>query len=103
MKRMIIGIAAGALLSGTVVMAQTRAEKRSDNQQERIDKGRADGSLTEREANRLDKQQDALDRKIERDKADGGGFTAKEKRQAERRQDNLSKRIAKQRHDKQRK
>lgn len=101
MRRTITGLVAGVLALNGAAWAQTRADKRQEKQQGRIEKGRADGSLTEKEANRLEKQQDAIDRKIERDKADGGGFTDREKRQAERRQDKASARIAKQRHDKQ--
>jgi len=84
-----------------VGFAQTRAEKRSDNQQKRIDAGSANGSLNEREAARLQKQHDALDKKIEKDKADGGGYTKREKAKNEIRQDRQSRRIAKQKHDKQ--
>lgn len=80
--------------------AQTRSDKRSDNQQKRINDGKADGSLNDKEAARLQKQNDALDKKLERDKVDGGGYTKREKARNEVRQDRQSHRIAKQRHDK---
>jgi hypothetical protein len=99
MTRKLLGIALGVLLAGSG-LAQTRSDKRSDNQQQRIDAGKADGSLNEKEAERLQKQHDALDRKIERDKVDGGGYTKREKARNEARQDRQSRRIARQRHDK---
>jgi hypothetical protein len=80
--------------------AQTRADKRSDNQQKRIDAGKADGSLNDKEAARLQAQHDALDKKIGKDKVDGGGYTKREKAKNEVRQDRQSRRVAKQRHDK---
>ncbi len=105
LKRIIIGVVLGALSLGAVAFAQDdkkgRVGQRQENQQQRIDKGVQDGSLNSREAARLEAGEAALDRKIARDKQDGGGFTNREKRQAERRQDNMSKRIHRQRHDKQ--
>ena len=67
----------------------------------RIDAGEANGSLNKKEAARLQKQYDALDKKIEKDKVDGGGYTKREKAKNEARQDRQSRRIAKQKHDKQ--
>jgi hypothetical protein len=105
MTRKLLGFTLSALLAGAVMtqagFAQTRSEKRADNQQKRIDAGKADGSLNDKEAARLQKQNDALDKKIERDKVDGGGYTKREKAKNEVRQDRQSRRIAKQRHDKQ--
>ena len=105
MTRRMLGFTLSALLAGAGLaqtgFAQTRSDKRADNQQKRIDNGKADGSLNEKEAARLQKQNDALDRKIERDKVDGGGYTKREKARNEARQDRQSRRIAKQRHDKQ--
>ena len=105
MKRIMIGALVSGLLLGTAAFAQEgkkgRIERRQENQQDRIGKGVQDGSLTPGEAARLEKGEARLDRKIERDRKDGGGLDAKERRQIERRQDNLSKRINKQRHDKQ--
>lgn len=99
MTRKLLGITLGVLLAGSG-LAQTRSDKRSDNQQQRIDNGKADGSLNEKEAARLQAQHDALDKKIEKDKVDGGGYTKREKARNEARQDRQSRRIAKQRHDK---
>ncbi len=104
MTRRILGFTLSALLAGAGMMqtgfAQTRSDKRSDNQQKRINDGKADGSLNDKEAARLQKQNDALDKKLERDKVDGGGYTKREKARNEVRQDRQSHRIAKQRHDK---
>lgn len=105
MTKRLLGFTLSALLAGAGVtqvgFAQTRSEKRAENQQKRIDAGKSDGSLNEKEAARLQKQNDALDRKIEKDKVDGGGYTKREKARNEVRQDRQSRRIAKQRHDKQ--
>ena len=104
MTRKLLGFTLSALLAGAGLaqtgFAQTRADKREANQQKRIDAGKADGSLNEKEAARLQKQHDALEKKIEKDKVDGGGYTKREKAKNEARQDQQSRRIAKQRHDK---
>jgi hypothetical protein len=107
MKRMIFAIAFATLLGISVAphaFAQEtapkgRINKRQSNQQKRIAEGEANGSLTDREANRLEKQEDALHQEIKKDRADGGGLTARERRKIERQQDGVSRRIAKQKHD----
>ncbi|MEQ1883608.1 MAG: hypothetical protein ABL967_00980 [Bryobacteraceae bacterium] len=107
MKKTLVGVILGALLVVTAAPGFAQEEKknrineRKENQKERIEKGKADGSLTDREARRLEAQEAALDAKTRRDRKDGGGMTAQEKRAAERRQDNMSKKIYEQRHDKQ--
>lgn len=101
MTKKILGITMSAFLMAGMGFAQTRADKREDNQQKRIDKSVANGSLNPAEAERLQKQHDALDKKIEKDKVDGGGYTKREKAKNEARQDRQSRRIYKQKHDKQ--
>ncbi|MEQ1949305.1 MAG: hypothetical protein ABL995_19080 [Bryobacteraceae bacterium] len=107
MKKIMLGFALGALLLvvSAPVSAQeekkNRINERKENQKERIEQGKADGSLTDREARRLEAEEAALNAKIRKDRKDGGGMTAQEKKAAERRQDNMSKKIYRQRHDKQ--
>lgn len=101
MLRRVLGLTLSALFVAGAGFGQTRADKRSTNQEKRIEKGVANGSLNEKEAARLQKQHDALDKKIEKDKVDGGGYTKREKAKNEVRQDAQSRRIAKQKHDKQ--
>src|SRR5258706_13812647 len=104
MKRRLLDFTLSALLVavvgfGQIGFAQTGADTRSDNQQKRIDAGKANGSLNEKEAARLQKEHEALDKKTEKDKVDGGGYTQRETAQNEVRQDRQSRRIARQKHN----
>ena len=105
MKRIVTSVLAAAMLWGTVAVAQNapkgRINKREENQQDRIKAGVKDGSLTAKEAARLKARTAAVKAKEARDRADGKGFTAKEKAGIERQQDRISKDIYKQRNDKQ--
>lgn len=78
-----------------------RIEQRKQNQQERIAKGVESGSLTPKEAAKLEAREANLNRTIRRDRKDGGGLTAKERARIEKRQDKLSRDIAREKHDKQ--
>ncbi|MEW6690971.1 MAG: hypothetical protein AB1452_17995 [Pseudomonadota bacterium] len=86
-------------------LAQTtsapRIDKRQERQQQRIDKGVSSGQLTQKEAARLEKGQARVQKMEDKATADGK-VSAKERRRIERAQDQQSRRIAKQRHDKQR-
>ena len=75
-----------------------RADKRQEKQQTRIEKGKASGALTDKEAARLESGQARVEAKEEAAKADGK-VTKKEKAKLEVAQDRQSKRIAKQKHD----
>ena len=103
MKKIVVSVLAGAMLVGTLAVAQTkgRVNQREENQQDRIKAGVKDGSLTAKEAARLKARTAAVKAKEARDRADGKGFTAKEKAGIERQQDRISKDIYKQRNDKQ--
>lgn len=99
-----VAVAAFAVLA-IPAFAQTsstpRVDQRQENQQRRIDQGAQSGQLTPKEAARLDKGQDRVQKMEDKAVADGK-VTKKERRRLEQAQDNQSRRIAKQRHDKQR-
>jgi uncharacterized membrane protein YebE (DUF533 family) len=77
-------------------------DKRKAEQQQRIDQGVKSGQLTPREAARLEKGQAKVQRMEDKAKADGV-VTAKERKQIAHEQDKQSKRIAREKHDRQHK
>ncbi|MBS1144756.1 MAG: hypothetical protein H6R14_2162 [Proteobacteria bacterium] len=77
-----------------------RVDQRQANQEQRIDQGVASGSLTQREANRLDRGQDRVDNMENRAKSDGV-VTRRERAQLHHAQDVQSRRIYNQKHDRQ--
>lgn len=77
-----------------------RVDQREANQQQRIEQGKASGQLTGREAARLEKGQARIEAKEAAAKADGV-VTAKERAQLKRAQNRESKKIYRQKHDKQ--
>ena len=102
MKKLIMGILAGALLVGTAAAQddkQGKIQERKEKQQERIAKGIEKGSLTPTEAARLERKEAKLNKEIRRDRKDGGGLINKEKAKINRQQNKLSKQIAKQKRD----
>jgi len=102
MKKLIMGILAGALLVGTAAAQddkQGKIQERKEKQQERIAKGIEKGSVTPTEAARLERKEAKLNKEIRRDRKDGGGLTNKEKAKINRQQNKLSKQIAKQKRD----
>jgi len=77
-----------------------RNEKREARQEARIEQGKTSGALNEKEAARLDAGQARVDAAQDAAKADGE-VTKKEKVKIEKAQDRQNRRIAKQKHDKQ--
>ena len=75
-------------------------DQRQANQERRIDQGVASGSLTQREANRLDRGQDRVDNMENRAKSDGV-VTRGERARMYQAQDRQSARIYRQKHDRQ--
>ncbi|HYC44196.1 MAG TPA: hypothetical protein VED01_01810 [Burkholderiales bacterium] len=88
-----------------LALAQTgstpRVDKRQDRQQQRIDKGVQSGALNEKEAARLQKGQQRVQKMEDKAMADGK-MTKKERARIEHAQDRQNKKIARQKHDKQR-
>lgn len=78
----------------------TRADKRQARQQARINQGQATGALTPKEATRLEAGQQHVEN-VEAQATADGKVTKKERARIEHAQDVQSKRIAKQKHDRQ--
>jgi hypothetical protein len=79
--------------------AAARINERQDRQQHRIAKGVASGSLTAREATRLERQQAHIARYEARSRADGPGLTHRERANIARMQNHSSRSIYRQKHD----
>ncbi len=77
-----------------------RIDKRQERQDQRIDKGVQSGQLTDKEAARLEKGQQRVQKMEDKAMADGK-MTKRERTRMERAQDRESKRIYRQKHDKQ--
>ncbi|HJV92659.1 MAG TPA: hypothetical protein VJ572_04235 [Azonexus sp.] len=94
-------LAAVALSLPVLAFAQAntpRVDQRQANQEQRIDQGVASGSLTQREANRLERGQQRVDNMENRAKADGV-VTRQERVRLHQAQDVQSRRIYAQKHD----
>jgi hypothetical protein len=85
-------------------LAQTpstpRIDKRQANQERRLEQGQTSGQLTEKEAARLEKGQARVQKMEDKALADGK-VTKKERGRIEHAQDRQSRKIYRQRHDKQ--
>lgn len=92
------------VLSAVASLAQAQGtatpviDQRQANQQQRINQGVASGELNKREARRLQRQQNAVQRAEDKAKADGV-VTAGERKKITKMQDQTSKNIARQKHD----
>lgn len=100
---LMIGVAA-TVLTGSLAFAENAEtpgiDQRQANQERRIDQGITSGQLNVREANRLDQQQNKVDKMENKAKADGV-VTKKERAKLHNAQDRASKNIARQKHDRQ--
>lgn len=92
--------AAFALPAAAQTQSTPRIDQRQQNQERRIEQGEKSGALTKREAARLDKGQ-ARVQKMEDKAAADGKVSAKERVRMERAQDKQSRRIYRQKHDRQ--
>lgn len=81
--------------------ADARINQRQARQQHRIAPGVASGQLTARETYRLERQEGRIAAYEARSRADGGGLSARERARIEHMQDRESRRIYRQRHDRQ--
>jgi hypothetical protein len=102
---LMLGFTALGALAQTAASAPSPAatpgiDQRQAHQEKRIDQGVASGQLTRREAHRLDRQQNLIDRAENRAKADGV-VTKQERQRLHAAQDTASQRIARQKHDRQ--
>ena len=102
MKQMLLAMSALVLMTG-IPFAQAETpviDQRQANQEQRIDQGIASGQLNEREANRLNKQQEHINKMEDRAKSDGV-MTKKERARIVAAQDRASRHIAREKHDRQ--
>jgi len=102
MKQILITVSALVLMTG---MAYAQAEtpvidQRQTNQEQRIDQGVASGQLNERETNRLNKQQEHVNKMEDRAKSDGV-MTKKERARIGAAQARASRHITREKHDRQ--
>lgn len=105
MKRLLAGsivaAALAALASQALAQPNTpRVDQRQENQARRIEQGKQSGALTKREARRLEAGQARVAGMEKRAKADGT-VSKRERARLERANDRQSRRIAKQKHDRQ--
>jgi uncharacterized protein YdeI (BOF family) len=105
MKRTILAAIIAALsvlaLDDTEKDKKSRVANRKERQQDRVAEGVKDGSLTAKEAAKIEAKEAKLNREIRQDRKDGKGLTPKEKAKIEAKQDKMSKEIYKEKHDKQ--
>lgn len=100
-----IGLMALSALLCTSAVAQENKDrktvrgKRMEKQQKRIKEGVQEGSLTKREAVKLEAKEAELAKEARKDRKDGGGMTAKEKAKINAKQNKLSQDIYKEKHD----
>jgi hypothetical protein len=93
--------AAGMAFSASAQTQSTpRVDQRQANQERRIEQGAKSGALTEKETARLEKGQ-AHVQKMENKAVADGKVTKKERARLEHAQDNQSRKIYRQKHDKQ--
>lgn len=96
-----IAFAAASLPAGAQTDSTNRIDQRQANQEQRIEAGQKSGQLNEKEAARLEKGQ-ARVQKMEDKAAADGKVTRKERARIEHAQDKQSRRVARERHDRQR-
>ena len=103
MKKMLLVVSAMMLMTSGMVFAEVETpviDQRQTNQEQRIDQGIASGQLNEREANRLNKQQEHVNKMEARAKSDGV-MTKKERARIGAAQTRASRHIAREKHDRQ--
>jgi opacity protein-like surface antigen len=103
MKKLLLAVSGITLLMAGTAFAEAGApviDQRQMNQDQRIDQGIASGQLNEREANRLNKQQEHVNKVEDRAKSDGI-MTKKERARIGAAQNRASRHIAREKHDRQ--
>ena len=103
MKRILSAVSVMTMLMSGMVYAQTNTpviDERQANQEQRIDQGIESGQLNEREANRLNGQQERINKMEDRAKSDGV-MTKRERARIGAAQHRASRHIAREKHDRQ--
>ena len=96
----LLAFAGLALPAAAQTPSTPRVDQRQANQERRIEAGEKSGALNAREAARLEKGQARVQKMEDRAVADGK-VTKKERRRLEKAQDHQSRRIYREKHDKQ--
>ena len=100
MKRILLTVTMGAMLSGGLFAQDPTIQQRKENQQDRIANGVKNGTLTPHETANLENKEAGLNKEIRNDrKQNGGNLTNKEKAQINRQQNHLSNNIYKDKHN----
>ena len=100
MKSNKLTVLVSTLLLSTSLFAQTSANNRRKNQQDRIANGTQSGQLTAGETKSLESKQANLNREIYTDKsANGGKLTSQEHKQINQQENGLSKQIYNDKHN----
>jgi Skp family chaperone for outer membrane proteins len=95
-----LAIAGLAFAASAQTTSTPRIDKREANQERRIEQGENSGALNQKEAARLEKGQARVQKLEDKATADGK-VTKKERRRIEHAQDQQSRRIYREKHDKQ--
>ena len=95
-----LAIAGLAFTAAAQTSSTPRVDQRQANQERRIEQGEKSGALTQKEAARLEKGQARIEKKENKAMADGK-MTKKERKQLEHAQNQQSKKIYREKHDKQ--
>jgi hypothetical protein len=101
LKKLLLAVSAMTLMLSGMVFAQAETaviDQRQMNQEQQIDKRVASGQLNEREVNRLNKQQEHVNKMEDRAKSDGV-MTTKERARIGAAQDRASRHIVREKHD----
>jgi hypothetical protein len=100
--KLLTALAVVALAAPALAQTEStkRIDKRQENQERRIEQGQKSGQLTKKEAARLEKGQARVQKMEDKALADGS-VTKKERARIEKAQNRQSKKVYRQRHDKQ--
>ena len=101
-KRTLAAMACTLGALAAAMPAEANVNRRQARQEARINQGVSNGSLNQREAARLDRNQSNIARYEAKSRADGGGLSRRERANIARMQNNSSRRIYRQKHDRQR-
>ena len=102
MKKILLAVNAMTMMTG-MAFAETDIpviDQRQANQDQRIDQGVASGQLNERETNRLNRQQEHVNKMEDRAMSDGA-MTKRERARIGAAQNRASHHIAREKHDRQ--
>ena len=102
-KKMLLAVGMMTLAMTGMAFAEAETpvvDQRQTNQEQRIDQGVESGQLNEREANRLNKQQQHINKMENRAKSDGV-ITKSERARIGKAQHQASRKIAREKHDRQ--